>query len=175
MAKNYTKDELATWFEEKASEVSGDSARKELMNADSRYRPSAFVGNMYFFKYHPKLDEILPLYDKYPLTLILERKSDGFIGLNLHYLSSGQRGTLLGIFDKYKSKYGMITGVTSKGGSSNWDNLMKSVSGTGLESLPRQCIKRYLFSHCQSRFIEIYPNEYDKAIQLKIDEWVIKR
>ena len=37
MAKEYTKDELAKWFEEKALSVKTGTARNKLLSADERY------------------------------------------------------------------------------------------------------------------------------------------
>ena len=44
-----------------------------------------------------------------------------------------------------------------------------------LNSMARPCVKRYLFDHCRSHFIEIYIDEYDKAIQLPVEDWVFNR
>ena len=44
-----------------------------------------------------------------------------------------------------------------------------------LNSLARPCVKRYLFNHCRSQFIEIYIDEFDKAIQLPVEDWVFNR
>jgi|688.fasta_scaffold247396_3 hypothetical protein len=174
MAEEYTKDQLTEWFEGKARALSPGAARNVILGANTRKKDVTFVGKLYFFRYDAKGKKVLPMWDRYPMAIILERKPDGFLGLNLHYLSGGQRSTMLKIIDKYKSEYKMKTSV-SAGNSVNWDNLMDSLSSTTLEALPRKCIKRYLYTHCRSKFIEIYPEEYSKAIQLPIEEWVIKR
>ena len=170
---NYSNKELKEWFEQRASDASKAEARKVLFTASQRQTGSAFVGEMYLFKYDPKTKAKLPMYDKYPLTLILERKSDGFLGLNLHYLSKGQRYSMLNIFQAYASGRPLKRSVSTSF-SYNWDGLMQSISGKGVESLPKACLKRYLYGHCRSRFIHIKADEYDKAIQLPVDEWVIK-
>ena len=173
MAKEYSNDELAEWFRSKAQKVSAGAARTAIFAADNRSTGVGVVGKLYVFNYEAKHDGILPMWDKYPLVLILEKKTDGFIGLNLHYLPRGQRGTLLYVFNKYKEKYQMQKGIVT-GGHTNWDNLISSAGTQQLQSYPKRTIKRYLFSHVRSKLIEIYPEEYDKAVQLKIDEWVLK-
>ena len=42
-----------------------------------------------------KLKNKLPYYDRFPLTLPIEQYSDGFLGINLHYLSILMRIRLL--------------------------------------------------------------------------------
>lgn len=174
MAEKYSKDTLKKWFETKAGAASPGSMRSTILSSNIRKRDFGITGNMYFFRYDAKFKETLPMWDKYPLVIVLERKSDGFLGLNLHYLSGGQRNSLLNLVDKYKSEYKMKMSVTT-GASVNWVNLMQYADMIGLEALPPKALKRYLFTHCRSKFIEIYPDEYDKAIQLPIEEWVIRR
>lgn len=174
MAKKYSDDELAEWFRTKAATAAGAPARRMMFNADERGTDRGVVGNLYFYSYHAKGDGVLPLWDKYPMVLILEMKNDGFLGLNLHYLPKGQRATLLYVFNKYKEKYQLQRGVTS-GGQTNWDNLIDYAGTKQLQHLPKKALKRYLFKQVRSKLIEIYPEEYDRAIQLPVDEWVIKR
>ena len=173
MAK-YTKDELAEWFKDKASSASSIQARNALFNADDRKRDDTLFGRLYVFKYDAKNGPKLPMWDKYPLCMILERRKDGFLGLNLHYLPGGSRMGLLEGFDKYLHDYSPQTGVTTGRGVSNWELLIRSFNSSGNAALPQRCLKRYLFTHIRSRFIEIYPEEYDKAIQLPIDLWTFK-
>lgn len=175
MVEKYTKDELSEWFKTKATNAIGSTARNTIMSSEKRRRDNNVVGGLFFFKYDPKGKNYLPMYDRYPLALVFQKNSDSFLAFNLHYLSVSQRSTMLGIIYKYDMDYGLHNRVTSKSGSSNWDNLMHQLDGTGLEGIPSQCIKRYLYSHVRSKFIEIYPDEYSKAIQLPIESWVLKR
>lgn len=174
MAGKYTNDELAKWFEEKASAVkSGGSARNRLFDAEERHTDQTreFVGSMYFFRYDPKHRLTLPMYDKYPLAVIVDRYTDGFLGLNLHYLSQGQRGSVIRLFNEFYDKKKLFNGITS-GSYSNWDLLQNT---SGLDTLANRCAKRYLYTHIRSQLVRIDKDEYDKAVQLPIDEWVFKR
>ena len=47
------------------------------------------------FIYDPKLKDKLPYYDTFPLVLPVEQYKDGFLGINLHYLSIPMRMRLL--------------------------------------------------------------------------------
>jgi hypothetical protein len=176
MAKEYTKDELATWFADKATKVkSGGSARNKLFDAEERHtdQTTEFVGNMYFFRYDPKYKMTLPMYDKYPLAIVIDRYNDGFLGLNLHYLTRGQRGRMTTLFNDFYTKKKLFNGVIAGQSKSNWDIIQSATSG--LESFSKECVKRYLYTHIRSQLIRIDKTEYDKAVQLPIDEWVYRK
>ena len=175
MAKEYTKDELSKWFEEKALAAKTGTARNKLLAADERFSDinSEFVGNMYFFRYDPKFKTVLPMYDKYPLAIVIERYTDGFLGLNMHYLTKGQRRTAVSLVNSFYDKKKPFSGTTTGRGLTNWELLINS-SG-GLETMANKSVHRYLYNHVRSQFIRINKDEYDKAVQLPIDEWVYKR
>ena len=113
------------------------------------------------------------MYDKYPLAIVIDRYNDGFLGLNTHYLTRGQRGRMVGLFNDFYVKKKLFNGIISKSSKSNWDMIQSAT--TGLESFSKECVKRYLYTHVRSQFIRINKDEYDKAVQLPIDEWVHKR
>mgnify|MGYP003343076996 CR=1 FL=1 len=175
MAKDYSNDELAAWFKSKASDTSGQAARNRIFAANDRSWDSAFVGKLYVFKYDAKTKDKLDMWDKYPLCLVLQRSKNGFLGLNLHYLPRSSRSTLLRSYDKYVDKDELDKGVTTGKGYSNWEILADAFDDNGLGSLPRKSLKRYLNPYVRSKFVEIYPEEFDRAIQLPIDLWVYKR
>jgi hypothetical protein len=104
---------------------------------------------------------------------VIDRYNDGFLGLNLHYLTRGQRGSMVRLFNDFYTKRKLVNGIISGSAKSNW-NLIQSAT-TGVESYSRECVKRYLYNHIRSQIIRINKDEYDKAVQLPIDEWVIKR
>ena len=175
MAKEYTKDELAKWFEEKALSAKTGTARNKLLAADDRFADinNEFVGNMYFFRYDPKFKATLPMYDKYPLAIVIERYTDGFLGLNMHYLTKGQRKITVGLMNDFYAKKKPFKGTTTGRGLTNWELLVNSSSG--VETMANKSVHRYLYTHVRSQFIRINKDEYEKAIQLPIDEWVYKR
>ena len=124
-----------------------------------------FIGQMFFFAYDPKTKEILPYYDRFPLVIPIEMYSDGFLGLNLHYLEPGMRVVLLDRLAEY---------ATNK----NYDNKMKLrlsyeiVSEASKLQIAQPCIKRYLFSHVRSKFVPIDPMEWDMAAFLPVESFV---
>lgn len=158
--------ELVDWFIGKARSAAG--YRKNILNNDNRAHDNTVIGKLYFFKYDPKMKKTLPIYDIYPLVFPIEPYSDGFLGLNLHYLSGGERAGLVNRLREYSSnkKNNETTRLRL-----SYDLL---ASTKRLSSETRPCIKRYLFTHVRSRFIEITANEWDKVIELPLELFVRK-
>lgn len=166
----YTSDELAEWLIEKATKTKEPPiARKLVMSMDPRGRDIGMIGKLYFFKYDPKGKAYLPKYDKFPMCFPIKRYGDGFLGLNLHYLSGGQRSSFINLLMEFKNNKYMDETTRLL---LSYDKL---VASSDTVSLTKQSVKRYLFTHCRSRFIEIYPSEYDKAIALPVEDWVFKQ
>ena len=137
----------------------------DLMRDKQRLRERSFIGRMYFYFYDPKTKDSLPYYDKFPLVIPIERYPDGFLGLNLHYISPKQRILLL---DKLSI---LLT-------DNNYDEKTRlRISYDYLARASKMyqakpCIKRYLFSHIQSRFLEITADEWDIAAMLPVESFV---
>lgn len=164
--KKLTNKELGDWLVGKAR--TPDGFRRKILGNQERSRDGTVIGKMYFFKYDPKWKDILPIYDKFPMVFPIERYSDGFLGLNLHYLSTTEREMLV---DKL-SEFAANKKLTPRTRLNLSYELLQSTKG--LASLAKPCIKRYLFNHVRSRFIEVTPDEWEIAIQLDVSLWVIK-
>jgi hypothetical protein len=194
MAEKYTSSELKSWLFDKAFQAASPAmkkqaqldeaegaqlgtktnkkpkvstnARKLLLDDLQRSRSHTMVGKLYFFKYDPKTKDKLWQYDRFPMAFAIEQYQDGFLGINLHYLTPIFRASLLNQLRKFEN------GGKDPRLDINYDVLMGS---TRLRGLSKVCIKRYLYSNCKSKFIEVFPSEYDKAIQLPVEDWVFKR
>jgi hypothetical protein len=158
-----TEKDSADWFIGKARSASG--YRKNLVSSDERGRDNAIIGKMYFFAYDPKMKKTLPMYDRFPLVFPIEPYNDGFLGLNLHYLNPGERAWLLNKLKDFRnnSKFNTTTRLKL-----SYDLLSSTKK---LASVSRPCVKRYLFSHVRSKFIEMTPEEWDKAIGLPVAQF----
>ena len=165
----YSQRDLHQWLMTKALEASGPHARRVIRANDERSRDNTIIGKLYFFAYDPKWKDKLSKYDKFPMVFPIELYGDGFLGLNLHYLGVAERQRLLGKLMDYANNDKMNKNTKLK---LSYDLIQSTRS---LNTLARPCIKRYLFSHCRSRFIQIYANEFDKAIQLPVADWVFNR
>lgn len=163
----YTQKDLTEWINKKASDLASGHVQKTLLNSD-RGAGRPVIGNLYFFKYDPKLKATLNMYDKYPMVFPIKLYNDGFLGVNMHYLPVGERKQFVKRVNEYKK--------TSDDDrvKVNMELFAMLEQSKRIYRMMPQAVKRYLLPHARSRFIRILPEEYDKAVQLKIDEWVIK-
>jgi hypothetical protein len=123
---------------------------------------------MYMYHYDPKYKDVLPVYDKFPLVIPMEMYSDGFLGLNLHYLDPYNRLALLDRLMDFANndKYNDTTKFNL-----SYDLLSRSRRYKMIEP----CIKRYLLSHIRSSLIYIEPNSWETAIFLPTAKMVYKK
>lgn len=166
--KQYTKGQSVDWFKGLFREPF--AIRKQMMKGDngSRYRSSVKLGKMYAFYYDPKHKDTLPVYDRFPLIFPIEFYDDGFLGLNLHYLSQGQRNQLIDLLMRYANNQAMDETTRLQ---LSW----KAVTATSrMKNLSKRCVKRYLRGHVRSRFIEINADEWDKVASLPTADFVYK-
>jgi hypothetical protein len=120
---------------------------------------------MYFYVYDPKTKDSLPYYDRFPLVIPIEQYKDGFLGLNLHYIHPKQRILLLDQLSEYATNKNFDIRTRLR---LSYDLLRRA--SKAYQATP--CIKRYLFSHVQSRFVEIFADEWDIAALLPAENFV---
>ena len=107
----------------------------------------------------------MPQYDTYPLIIVIGHYPNGFLGLNLHYLDVTTRMNLMrGMMDYTNTEN--ISKRTKL--LVNYDILQ---SNSAISSLMEPCIKRYLFNHVRSQFIEIFATEYFQALQAPLQQF----
>ena len=138
--------------------------RGELMRDRERFRNKSIIGRMYFYYYDPKTKDSLPYYDRFPLVIPIERYSDGFLGLNLHYIHPKRRIILL---DKLSTILNNDNYDETTKFKISYDYLKRD--SKIFEAKP--CIKRYLTKHVQSRFLEITADEWDIAVMLPVESF----
>ena len=151
------------WIRSKVKDLSPSPSN--LMKDSERIRDKSMIGRMYFYFYDPKTKDSLPYYDRFPLVIPIERYSDGFLGLNLHYIHPKQRIILL-----YK-----LSEVASNDEYNETTKLRISYKYLAAASKvfeANPCIKRYLFGHVKSRFLEISADEWDIAVMLPAENFI---
>ena len=119
------------------------------------------IGKMYAYQYDPKWKEILPLYDTQPLTIVIEKYNNGFLGLNMHYLPLSQRYRLLSALTKLAE--GDLT--------NDLDRMIISyriLQSAARSSLYKPTIHRYLSNHVRTKFSLIHPQDWQLALALPI-------
>jgi hypothetical protein len=118
------------------------------------------LGRMYFFRYDPAGRYDLPYYDTFPLVLVLEMYSDGFLGLNMHYLPVKYR---LAFLDKLMD-FAVTDGNQIQRMRVSYDILNASRRFREF----RPCLKKYLHSQVKSKILQVMPNEWDVAVFLPV-------
>ena len=139
--------------------------RAALLKDRDRLKERSVIGKIYFYFYDPKTKEKMKYYDRFPLVIPIESYNDGFLGLNLHYIHPKYRMTML---DK----------LSATANNSSYDEKTKlrvsyqylTAASKVFEATP--CIKRYLFSQIESRFLEISADEWDIAALLPMESFV---
>jgi hypothetical protein len=104
-------------------------------------------------------------YDRFPLVIPIEEYNDGFLGLNLHYIHPKQRMILLDKLSETANnkKYDKTTKLRL-----SYEYL--AASSKAFEAQP--FIKRYLYNHIESRFLEVSADEWDIAALLPVETFV---
>lgn len=122
------------------------------------------VGHMVLFEYDAKHKNTLPYWDRFPLIFILKPLTDGFLGLNFHYLPYKWRAILLNRLREIVSNpyYDETTRI--------------KMTYSLLNSTPRfkpykPCIKRYLATHVSSNFLMIPAHDWEIAVFLPIQDF----
>lgn len=127
-------------------------------------RQKFLMGGLYYFYYDPKTKNDLPYYDRFPLVMPLKRESDGFIGLNFHYLPLRYRINFmrkllpLAIYNEDDEIRRIRVTYPILDSSSRFKEF-------------RPCIKKYLYGHIKSRILSVEPPEWDIALHLPIQQF----
>jgi len=156
-------NQARAWLRMKIKDL--QPTRAALLKDRDRLKERSVIGKMYFYFYDPKTKEKMKYYDRFPLVIPIERYNDGFLGLNLHYIHPKYRMTML---DK----------LSATANNSAYDEKTKlrisykylAAASKVFEATP--CIKRYLFSQIESRFLEISADEWDIAALLPMESFV---
>jgi len=136
----------------------------EKRTDEARKVSSMEFGYMYAFKYDPKMKKELPYYDTFPLIFPVRIDSDGFLGINFHYLPPVLRAKLM------NALYSTLT-------NKKYDDTTKvKISYSILQSASKYryfkpMLKKYLRSHVRSQFLEVQVNEWDIAIFLPTESF----
>ncbi len=148
----------------KSSKVPGAKIASSIARESERHhrQNELLVGDICFFYYDPKYADDLPYYDIFPLTIILEKKNDGILGLNLHYLPIVVRAAFMDKLMKFS--YGENEKERIK---VTYDIL----SATTKYKEFRPCIKRYLTKQMKSNFLKVNPDEWETALFLPVQQF----
>ena len=130
-----------------------------------RMMTQPIVGGMYMYEYVAKHRKTLPYYDRLPLIFPFKKVKGGFYGLNMHYLPLPLRAKLMDAL--YETANNRAYDETTKLKIS-YQILDKAAKYEGF----KPCVKRYLTSQVASKFMYVYPSEWDIALFLPTERFV---
>ena len=147
------------WYRDKIAEFGNPGAMDLIRDGKRNNKPFFCRLNMFF--YDPKLKAKLPYYDTFPLVLPLEPYSDGFLGINLHYLPMTLRLQLLDRLVDYSNntKFDESTRLAV-----DYSKLKKL-------SIIKPTLKRYLAGRVKTQFRRIDADEFTVAALLPIQRF----
>ena len=147
------------WYREKIKEF-GTPRPLDLIR-DGKRNNKPFYGKLNMFMYDPKFKKTLPYYDTFPLVLPLEMYSDGFLGINFHYLPIPLRIKLLDKLVDYSN-------------NTEFDYTTRLiVDYSKLKSLRiiKPTLHRYLAGQTKSQFRRIDADEFTIATLLPVQRF----
>jgi len=122
------------------------------------------VGRMYCYYYDAKTKDQLPHWDLFPMTIPIEYYPDGFLGLNLHYLPPVQRKALFQQLLRVRSDKTLNT-------QSSLLLTYELLKGVSRFEGWKPCIKRYLYTHVKSPFLDLDPRNWDMVVNLPLQSF----
>ena len=153
------KPQSVAWFRNKIKEF-GTPTSSDLIRDGKRTSVPTF-GLLNMFVYSPKLKDKLPYYDTFPLVLPIETYSNGFLGINLHYLSVPMRIRLLDRLTDFANNKQFDETTTIQ---ANY-RALKNVD------LIKPCLKRYLAGYVKSQFRKVEADEFIVATLLPVQRF----
>jgi len=165
---NQTQD-ARDWYRDSASQLSSQNVNPNRAFTDKENVVNKIdiksIGKMYMFFYDPKHKDSLPFYDTFPLVFPIGFKSDGFLGINLHYLPPMLRAKLM-------------DALYQTSNNKKYDDTTKlRISYEILQSSSKfkyfaPCLKHYLWDHVQgNKYLYVQPKNWDTALMLPLQRF----
>lgn len=154
-------EEARVWYRDAAKQIKRVNENTLIRSDGERLTNKILPGSMYLFQYDAKHKDTLPYWDRVPLIFPFKIVKGGFYGINLHYLPMTLRARLMdGLYDFTTNKrYDESTRISMS---------YKLLSSSAKLRYFAPCVKHYLNDHVESRFMYIYPSEWDIAIFLPL-------
>lgn len=154
-----------TWFSQQAKLLRSEGLRPSRVYQNSGTAVTSIKpGSLYMFFYDPKTKDTLPHYDVFPLVFPFQKTENGFMGLNMHYLSYRFRVILLDNLLKFKNTKGVNETTRLK---YSW-SILKAISK---HKLVEPCVKSYLTDHLVSKLKIISPTDWTTAMMLPVESF----
>jgi hypothetical protein len=156
--------EARKWFLQKTKDMSQINMHNMLKDKRLVQRQRPRVGDMFMYAYDPKHRKTLPYYDRFPLTIMVQKAPGGFYGLNLHYLNLKDRAIFLDRLSEIANNKRFDETTRLK---LNYSLLKKA----GKYKYFKPCFKHYLTEHIDSKIMKVEASEWDIAIFLPTENF----
>jgi hypothetical protein len=156
------------WFREKARATMGINTSR-LVAGNKQYQTTKILpGHLYMFGYDAKMKDTLPFYDRFPVVFPFSRDGESFTGINLHYLPFPLRARLM------DALYQIVT--DQKFNEKTRLNLSyRMLASSSRYKYFEPCVKKYLYSHVQTKFLQVPSNEWDIALFLPLERFTVSK
>lgn len=156
------------WFREKAQATMGINTSR-LVAGNKQYQTTKILpGHLYMFGYDAKMKDTLPFYDRFPVVFPFSRDGESFTGINLHYLPFPLRARLM------DALYQIVT--DQKFNEKTRLNLSyRMLASSSRYKYFEPCVKKYLYSHVQTKFLQVPSNEWDIALFLPLERFTVSK
>jgi len=156
--------EASEWFRKKLSKMGKINMHTMLKDDRLVKKQRPRVGDMFMYVYDPKHRTSLPYYDRFPLTIMVQKAPGGFYGLNLHYLPLKQRAIFLDKLSQITNnkKFDETTRLKL-----SYNLLQKATKFKYF----KPCFKHYLTKQIDSKIMKVEASEWDIAIFLPTENF----
>jgi hypothetical protein len=157
--------EARDWYRNTAQQQGKINETSLLKGSDAtRFTSSPRIGQMYMFTYNPKHKDTLPYWDRFPLVFPFRKVPGGFLGMNMHYLPLPYRAKLMdGLYS--------ITNNTLYNDTTKLKLNYDLLNGAAQFKYFKPTVKHYLSDHLTSKFLYIFPAEWDVALFLPLSRF----
>ena len=158
-------DAAKKWYRKTAGEYSKINETTLMKSSGDRLTSTQIVGNCYMYFYDAKHKSTLPYYDRFPLVFPYKKVPGDFMGINLHYLPLIYRAKLMdALYDTTNNDaFDKSTKLRL-----NYSILDKAAKFRYF----KPCVKHYLSEQVRSRFLYVYPSEWDIALFLPTQRFI---
>lgn len=156
-----------SWFQQQAALLGkqGIQPMSIIRSSPNKNVMKIVPGELYVFMYDAKMAEQLEYWDMFPLVFPFRKLSDGFIGLNMHYLPYQMRIQLLDRLMDFKTNKLMNENTKLK---YSWS----TINAASRYTLAKPCVHRYLSSHLQTPLKRIDSADWATAMMLPVERFV---
>lgn len=119
------------------------------------------IGQMFAYVYDAKHKATLPYWDKLPLVIPIEMYSDGFLGINFHYLPIKERTFLM-------IKLSALNDDDDLDNNTKLNLSYRLLAGLARYKTVKPTLHRYLYPHIKSKVIKIPPEDWFEMLRLPL-------